>query len=65
MHRVGEWMLSYRYMTMEMEGLMKESSSITKAEGAALYPASMMGNMLPKRHDYGHAHVRYNVCHFQ
>ena len=48
MHKMGEWMLSYRYMTMEMEGLMKESSSITKAEGAALYPASMMGNMLPK-----------------
>ena len=48
MHKMGEWMLSYRYMIMEMEGLMKESSSITKAEGAALYPASMMGNMLPK-----------------
>jgi hypothetical protein len=48
MHAMGEWMISYRYMTMEMDGLLKGSSSTTKADTAPLYPASMMGNMLPK-----------------
>ena len=28
MHAMGEWMLSYRYMTMDMEGLSKGSSSV-------------------------------------
>jgi hypothetical protein len=48
MHKMGEWMVSYRYMTMDMKGLKKGSSDITKAQAAALYPMSMMGNMLPK-----------------
>ena len=46
MHKC-EWMLSYRYMTMEMEGLLKESSSITKLKGSPL-PSEHDGNMLPK-----------------
>ena len=29
MHKMGEWMVSYRYMTMDMEGLLKESNSVT------------------------------------
>ena len=29
MHKMGEWMVSYRYMSMEMEGLLSESSSVT------------------------------------
>ena len=28
MHAMGEWMLSYRYMSMDMEGLLKESNSV-------------------------------------
>ena len=28
MHKMGEWMVSYRYMTMDMEGLLKESNSV-------------------------------------
>ena len=48
MHKMGEWMVSYRYMTMDMKGLKNGSSDITKAQAAALYPMSMMGNMLPK-----------------
>ena len=29
MHAMGEWMVSYRYMTMDMEGLQKGSNSVT------------------------------------
>ena len=29
MHKMGEWMVSYRYMSMEMEGLLSGSSSVT------------------------------------
>ena len=29
MHQMGEWMVSYRYMTMDMENLLKGSDSIT------------------------------------
>jgi hypothetical protein len=31
MHKMGEWMVSYRYMTMDMEGLLKGSYSVTAA----------------------------------
>ena len=31
MHGKGEWMLSYRYMTMDMEGLLSGSNSVTTA----------------------------------
>ena len=48
MHKMGESMISYRYMTMDMKGLLKGSSDITKAQAAPSYPLSMMGNMLPK-----------------
>ena len=48
MHEMGEWMVSYRYMSMEMEGLIKGSSNVSKGDVAADYTASMMGNMLPK-----------------
>jgi hypothetical protein len=44
MHAMGEWMLSYRYMTMDMEGLLKGSDSIAAASSG--YP--MGGTMLPK-----------------
>jgi hypothetical protein len=48
MHEMGEWMVSYRYMSMEMEGLLKGKSNVTKGDVASDYSASMMGNMLPK-----------------
>jgi hypothetical protein len=48
MHKMGEWMISYRYMTMDMQGLLKGSSDITKAQAAPTYPMSMMGDRLPK-----------------
>ena len=43
MHAMGEWMVSYRYMTMEMENLLKGSDSVSPA-GAGF----MNQNMLPK-----------------
>ena len=30
MHAMGEWMVSYRYMTMDMKGLLKGSNETTK-----------------------------------
>ena len=48
MHKIGEWMVSYRYMTMDMEGLLKGSNNVLKGDVAGDYTGSMMGNMLPK-----------------
>ena len=48
MHSMGEWMVSYRYMTMEMKGLLDGSNETTKSAATAKYAFSMMGNMLPK-----------------
>ena len=45
MHKMGEWMISYRYMTMDMEGLLKESTSVAPTMMATGF---MMPNMLPK-----------------
>ena len=44
MHEMGEWMLSYRYMSMEMEGLMKSSNSVAPR----MMATGFMTNMLPK-----------------
>ena len=48
MHAMGEWMVSYRYMTMKMEGLLDGSDDITKNAATSTYTFGMMGNMLPK-----------------
>ena len=45
MHKMGEWMISYRYMTMDMEGLLKGSNSVAPTMMATGF---MMPNMLPK-----------------
>ena len=37
MHAMGEWMVSYRYMTMDMQGLLKGSDSIQPSEACLLY----------------------------
>ena len=44
MHKMGEWMVSYRYMTMDMEGLLKGSNSVAPTMAAT----GFMTNMLPK-----------------
>jgi hypothetical protein len=43
MHKMGEWMVSYRYMTMDMEGLMKGSNSVAQT----MMATGFMPNMLP------------------
>jgi hypothetical protein len=48
MHTMGEWMVSYRFMTMDMKGLLDGSNDISKAQAATSYPMSMGGMMLPK-----------------
>jgi len=62
MHAMGEWMISYRFMTMEMESLMKGSSTISRAQAAPDYNMSMGGMMLPKNmtmdmHMFGAMHA--------
>ena len=48
MHAMGEWMVSYRYMTMDMRGLLNGSNEVSKATATSNYSFGMMGNMLPK-----------------
>ena len=43
MHAMGEWMVSYRYMSMDMEGLLKGSSSVAPT----MMATGFMPNMLP------------------
>jgi hypothetical protein len=43
MHKMGEWMVSYRYMTMEMDGLLKGSDSVAPT----MMATGFMTNMLP------------------
>lgn len=43
MHHKGEWMLSYRFMTMEMKGNRKGSSSISRNEIATTEPNPFFG----------------------
>jgi hypothetical protein len=62
MHAMGEWMVSYRYMTMDMNGLLDGSNETTKSAATAKYSFSMMGNMLPKEmtmdmHMFGAMHA--------
>ena len=43
MHEMGEWMVSYRYMSMEMEGLLKGSNTLAPT----MMATGFMPNMLP------------------
>ena len=43
MHKMGEWMVSYRYMSMDMEGLLKGSDSVAPT----MMATGFMTNMLP------------------
>ena len=49
MHAIGEWMVSYRYMTMDMEGLLKGSNSVTASSQltgmTTMVPAKMTMDM--------------------
>ena len=43
MHKMGEWMVSYRYMSMDMKGLLKGSDSVAPI----MMATGFMTNMLP------------------
>lgn len=43
MHEMGEWMVSYRYMSMDMDGLLKGSNTIAPT----MMATGFMPNMLP------------------
>ena len=47
MHGKGEWMLSYRYMTMDMEGLLSGSNSVTTASQLKTSAADDKYSMVP------------------
>jgi hypothetical protein len=51
-HAMGDWMLSYRFMTMDMEGLLDGSSGTSADSAANKYDFKKMGmtsgDMLPK-----------------
>ena len=60
MHKMGEWMVSYRYMTMKMEGLLDGSSEVTAMGANSKYGFNAM--MLPKEmtmdmHMFGAMHA--------
>ncbi len=48
MHKMGEWMVSYRYMSMDMEGLLKGSSKVSSDSqlGTMMMPGDY--DMVPK-----------------
>ncbi len=48
MHAMGEWMLSYRFMSMDMEGLLDGSSSTTAADIVTKYAEYSSPNMFTK-----------------
>lgn len=45
MHAMGEWMLSYRFMTMDMEGLLDGSSKTSSGSAVTKYDFKNMMNM--------------------
>jgi hypothetical protein len=46
MHKMGEWMLSYRYMNMEMDGLLAGSKNISANDANSTFGFPL--GMLPK-----------------
>ena len=59
MHAMGEWMVSYRYMTMDMEGLLKGSNDVTAASQLGMSPKFMMvpTEMTMDMHMFGAMHA--------
>ena len=63
MHAMGEWMISYRYMTMEMEGLLDGSKNISASDASSTFGYNNM--MIPKdmtmdMHMFGAMHAISN-----
>ena len=67
MHEMGEWMVSYRYMSMEMEDLLSGSSSVTSNSqlGTMMMPGDF--DMVPTKmtmdmHMFGTMYAISNKC---
>ena len=58
MHKMGEWMVSYRYMTMDMKGLNKGSNSVAPTMAATGFmPAMLPKTMTMDMHMLGTMHA--------
>jgi len=59
MHAMGEWMVSYRYMTMDMQGLLKGSDSVqpTMADTGFMMTAMLPKDMTMDMHMFGAMHA--------
>ena len=62
MHAMGEWMVSYRYMTMDMKGLLKDSNNVTadSQTGTMMMPGDYMmvpTEMTMDMHMFGAMHA--------
>ena len=53
MHKMGEWMVSYRYMTMDMEGLLNESNSVTASSQLTGMTSMVPTKMTMDMHMFG------------
>jgi hypothetical protein len=57
MHAMGEWMVSYRYMTMDMNGLLKGSDSVSPAGAGFMNQDMLPKDMTMDMHMFGAMHA--------
>ncbi|MDA7792106.1 hypothetical protein N8988_08620 [Opitutales bacterium] len=57
MHAMGEWMVSYRYMTMDMKGLLKGSDSVSPAGAGFMNQDMLPKDMTMDMHMFGAMHA--------
>ncbi len=57
MHAMGEWMISYRYMTMDMKGLLKGSESVTATSQLTGMTSMVPTEMTMDMHMFGTMHA--------
>ena len=53
MHEMGEWMVSYRYMSMDMDGLLKGSNSVTASSQLTGMSTMVPNKMTMDMHMFG------------
>ena len=57
MHAMGEWMVSYRYMTMDMKGLLKGSETVTASSQLTGMTTMVPSEMTMDMHMFGTMHA--------
>ena len=60
MHAMGEWMVSYRYMTMDMKGLLKGSDSVSPAASGFINQNMLPKEMIMDMHMFGAMHAIFD-----